>query len=296
VIIIKTSDIDFSKLMDLRVDYAFKLFFATKETHRLISLLNAIFENKQIPRIITELSIVNPSLEKAAVEDKLSVLDIRAKLADGTNICIEMHLYDVIALKFKTLRSWARVYGEELQPGQKYRDQNMVICISFAGGHVTDISGKPIKQVHSLFQVMERDSHEVLVPDMELHYINMKAFIKNFEQLAAGTEKNFNKFTKWLILISQKEIKNKEAIMKICAEKELEDAMRTLTNISQDKIARQAYQRRLDELHTYNEIIRQIEAQTAEIADKDTALADKDAALADKDLQIANLLAQLIKT
>ena len=37
------SEIDFSELMDLRVDYAFKL-FATKEPHQLACLLNAITE------------------------------------------------------------------------------------------------------------------------------------------------------------------------------------------------------------------------------------------------------------
>ena len=46
-------NIDFSRLMDLRVDYAFKLFFAAGETKWLISLLNAIFENKGIPRAIS---------------------------------------------------------------------------------------------------------------------------------------------------------------------------------------------------------------------------------------------------
>jgi hypothetical protein len=85
-------DIDLSILMDLRVDYAFKLFFATGGTRRLIALLNAIFENKGIPRVVAGLTVVNPFLEKAAVEDKLSILDIWAKLTDGSTVCIEMQV------------------------------------------------------------------------------------------------------------------------------------------------------------------------------------------------------------
>ena len=69
-------DIDFSKLMDLRVDYAFKLIFGSKEHLFLISLLNAIFANKKISRIIKSLTIENPYLEKQSKEGKTSVLDI----------------------------------------------------------------------------------------------------------------------------------------------------------------------------------------------------------------------------
>jgi len=63
--------IDFSMLMDLRVDYAFKLLFTKNEPRLLISLLNAIFANKKIQRVITSLSIKNPYLDKESGEDKL---------------------------------------------------------------------------------------------------------------------------------------------------------------------------------------------------------------------------------
>ena len=56
---------------------------------------NAIFANKKISRKIKSLVIVNPHLEKHTREDKLSILDIRAQLADNTTILVEMHLYDL---------------------------------------------------------------------------------------------------------------------------------------------------------------------------------------------------------
>ena len=86
--------IDFSELMDLRVDYAFKV-FVSSDIPSLISLLNAVFANKRIPRKIKSLTIENPYLEKQSKSDKLSILDLRAKLDDGTTILIEMHLYDL---------------------------------------------------------------------------------------------------------------------------------------------------------------------------------------------------------
>jgi predicted transposase/invertase (TIGR01784 family) len=313
--------------MDLRVDYAFKLFFTVGGTHRLISLLNTIFENKKIPRVISRLAIVNPALEKAAIEDKLSILDIRAELDDGSTVCIEMHLYDLTDLKYKSVRSWARVYGEELEPGQKYAEQNPVICIAFTDGPLPDGSGNPIGKVHSIFNIMERDSHEILIPDLELHFINMKAFIEICENMPES-KTDYDRFTKWLMLITSKAIENKGILEKICAEGEMRDAMDTLVRLSRDKINRQAYQRRLDELNSYNRVLQQIadkDATIAEdkaiiagnkaiiaenkatiaenkatIADKDATIAedkatiaDKDATIADKDKIIAELMARL---
>ncbi|MCL1986455.1 MAG: Rpn family recombination-promoting nuclease/putative transposase, partial [Firmicutes bacterium] len=70
-------NLDFTQLMDLRLDYAFKLMFVT-EVQGLISLLNAVFANADIKRIIKSLTITNPYLEKQTEDGKLSILDIIA--------------------------------------------------------------------------------------------------------------------------------------------------------------------------------------------------------------------------
>ena len=284
------ADIDFSRLMDLRVDYAFKLFFGKGGKHRLRSLLNAIFENRQIPRVVAKLTIENPSLEKNAEDDKLSILDIRAKLKDGTSICIEMHLYDLTALKYKSVRSWARVYGEDLKPGQEYPEQNTVICISFVKDAITDGKGDPIGKLHSLFQIMERDGHEVLLPDMELHFINMKEFVRQCKEMD-GSAAGCDMFTKWLTLITQHEIADKDKVRRICSEGEMQEALDALATLSEDKIKRQAYQRRMDQLYFHEKAMKEKDAalavKDAVIADKDAVIADRDAALADRDAALA---------
>ena len=250
------TNVNFSQLMDLRVDYAFKLFFATGDTRYLISLLNAIFANKRIPRVITALTILNPYLEKASLEDKLSILDIRAVLIDGSTVCIEMHLYDTDEFKYKSLRSWARIFGEELESGEAYSEQKPVICVSFINGAIKDVNNMPINKVHALFQIMERDDYQILSNVMEHHYINMNAFVGMVHN-NNGTEND--KFTKWMLLITQKEIEDKTKVKKICEEEEMAMAVEALVKLSKDKIKRQAYQRRLDELHSYNLMLRRSE-------------------------------------
>ena len=260
-------NLNIAELMDLRVDYAFKEFFAATDTSRLISLLNAIFEHKQIPRIVKALTIENPQQNKVSEEDKFSIIDIRAKLSDGTAVCIEMHLYKMNDHKYKSIRSLARVYSEELESGQEYSQQNPVIHISLTGGAVPDADGRPIEKVHSLFYLMERDDHTVLATDMELHFINMKAYTEEQNSTPSANWKR-DSFTSWLRLLTHREIKDKEAFRKMLEEdEEMSDAAQGLSRLSQDKIQRQAYQRRLDQINTYNREMKEAESARQQSAE-----------------------------
>ena len=77
--------VDYSQLMDLRIDFAFKLLFTKGNPRLLISLLNAVFANKKIPRVIKSLTIKNPYLDKESGEDKLSKIVFH----DGTELIAE---------------------------------------------------------------------------------------------------------------------------------------------------------------------------------------------------------------
>ena len=97
-------------------------------------------------------------------------IDIVATLSSGSTVCIEIHLYGLLEFKYKSLRTWARVYDTGLKVGRKFLENNPVICISFLDGAITDAGGEHLKAVHTLFQVREHDGHELLLPDMELRY------------------------------------------------------------------------------------------------------------------------------
>ena len=251
-------DIDFSRLMDLRVDYAFKLLFSKGDPRLLISLLNAIFANKKIKRIIKSIVIKNPYLDKESNEDKLSVLDIRAELEDGTTILIEMHMYGLGELKAKTIRSWARAFGEELEVGGNYAEQLPTIAITFANGQIEPIEKSKnanTDKIHRLCMIMDCEDFTIFTDAMELHYIDMKAFAKAVNEtgtINVGDTKELM-FAKWLSVITQKEITNKAIIEDAYKdEEEIQMAVSTLARYGDDKIERQAYQRRKDEIYFYN--------------------------------------------
>jgi len=245
--------IDYLQLMDLRIDYAYKLLFTKGDPRLLISLLNAIFANKKINRVIKSLTIKNPYLDKESSEDKLSILDIRAELSDGTAVLVEMHLYGLGELKAKTIRSWARAFGEDLEVGKSYTSQLPTITIAFTNGTIEPLVNKKTisedtSKIHRLCMIMDCEDYTVFTDAMELHYIDMKAFAKAVND-ANGITNEDGLFAKWLSVITQKEINNKAIIENACEEEEIFMAVSTLARQSEDKYTRQAYQRRQDEIY-----------------------------------------------
>ena len=280
----KQSPIDFSKLMDLRIDYAFKLIFAKGDqlsVASLVSLLNAIFANKKINRVVKKVAIKNPFLEKESQADKLSILDIRAELEDGTAILIEMHLHGLKEIKAKTIRSWARVYGEDLEVGASYKSQPPAITIAFVNGAVETLQKSPDPdKIHRVCMITDYEDGTVFTDAMELHYINMASFAKavNANNTISIDDNPEQMFVKWLSVITQQEISNKELIQTIYDDEEdIRMAVAVLAQQSEDKIIRQAYQRRKDEIYFNNK----------EKQDLETQLAEKDALIAELRLQLS---------
>jgi len=294
----KFDEIDFSRLMDLRIDYAFKLLFGTGDTRYLISLLNAIFANKHITRIVKSITIINPHMERQSDLDKLSVLDIRAQLSDGTSILIEMHMYDLGELKYKTIRSWARAYGEELKAGEAYMTQPPVVCVTFANGAI-DMDDE---KIHKCCKITDIDDNTIFTDALELHYINMKAFVRSVNNGASLEE---SLLSNWMAVITEKEIADKSRLREILGkQEEIGMAVAELMRLSEDKYKRQAYLRRQDDVIIYNSKLQlyeqSLKRSQAEVAQAQAEFAQAQAEfeqaeqqIAEKDIIIAELLARL---
>jgi predicted transposase/invertase (TIGR01784 family) len=294
--------IDYSQLMDLRVDFAFKTFIEGNP-EALISLLNAIFANAKINRVVKSVRLKNPNLDKKSLEDKLSILDIRAELEDGTDILIEMHLHGLGQLKSKTIRSWARAFSEELESGQRYTEQPPTITIAFSDGAVEPLqkSENAKDKIHRVCMIMDKEDGTIFTEALELHYINMKAFAKAVNEANSINipETNEDMFAYWLSIITEKEIKNKDIIENARKEKEvIQMAVSAIARQSEDKIMRQAYQRRQDELYFHNLEVQQL-TDRVEQSDRRAEQSDRRAEKAEAEIeqlrqQIATLQANQI--
>ena len=71
-------------LMNPKIDFVFKCIFGNeKQPEILISFLNAVFDLPYEKRIV-KVEIENPHLKKEEIEDKYSILDIKATANDET--------------------------------------------------------------------------------------------------------------------------------------------------------------------------------------------------------------------
>jgi predicted transposase/invertase (TIGR01784 family) len=94
-----------------------KLFGDENDNELLIGLLNAILNKK-----IVDLTIENEKLNRFKEEEKLGILDIKAKMADGEKINIEVQLLNQKNMIPRTLFYWSKLFVEDFESGRPYKE------------------------------------------------------------------------------------------------------------------------------------------------------------------------------
>ena len=125
---------------------------------------------------------------------------------------------------------------------------------------------------------MDIDDHTIFTNALELHYIDMKAFVKTINETGyiGKCETIETMLANWLAIITEKDIDDKTIIENICKEQEaIGMAVSTLVKLSEDKITRQAYQRRQDDIMLENKRNMNYKRMEREIVEKDNTIADQ---------------------
>src|SRR5438093_13559601 len=139
--------------IDPKVDYAFKRVYGREENRDVLaSILEAVLAGTEFATI-TDLEILNPFNERDTADDKLSVVDVRARQKSGEVFNVEMQMLPYKALPKRLLYYWSVSYAEQLDKGHDYSALKPGIVICFADydvfpGH----SG-----FHSRFQLLDRE-------------------------------------------------------------------------------------------------------------------------------------------
>ena len=101
-----------------RVDLAFKKIFGVEENKDLlISLINSIVSKEDQ---VAEISLLNPYNPKSFRNDKLSIMDIKARGNDGKRVNIEIQISDEADYNKRALYYWAKLYTERLSEADDY--------------------------------------------------------------------------------------------------------------------------------------------------------------------------------
>ena len=117
--------------IDPTVDYAFKHLFGRDSTRPiLIDVLDSVLA-PPTGHEIRDLELLNPFNSKEAFDDKLSILDIKARDQTGRQFNVEMQMLAFRYYDKRILYYAAKLHQQQLHEGEDYLTLKPTISISF---------------------------------------------------------------------------------------------------------------------------------------------------------------------
>ena len=181
------------------------------------SLISSIVEKK-----ITNVELDNSTiLEKDLLDDKVGILDIRAKIDNKINCNIEMQVVDHNNIEKRIMFYWSKMYSTSIKSGKDYETLEKTIVILISDYELESL--KEIPKYQTKWQIREEEYHQVILTDvMELYIIELPKFIKYKE----NKRKEMNS---WLKFIENPEV------VKMSENMEINKAKEELEKISSDE-------------------------------------------------------------
>ena len=185
--------------LKVKNDFIFQKIFGQNEHKEiLISFLNAVLALAGEKRLMDIEIIENTRLKKDHIDDKLGVLDIRAKAITGEQFNIEVQLINQYNMDQRTLFYWSKLFSEQLKEGQPFQSLKKTITIN-----ILDFSYIKVEHYHSVFHLWEDFHKECKLTDiLEIHFLELPKFRKARPDLSKPLDR-------WLIFIedSPKEVR-----------------------------------------------------------------------------------------
>ncbi|MGD1899992.1 MAG: Rpn family recombination-promoting nuclease/putative transposase [Phormidesmis sp.] len=182
-----------SKFINPRTDFAFKKIFGSPQSKDiLINFLDALlYEGKSV---IQDLTILDPYQVPRIRGIKESYLDVKALLADGQTVIIEMQVLNVLGFKKRVLYNAAKSYSAQLEVGDDYALLNPVIALTITDFEMFSDS----ERVVSRYRLKEVNDLKDYSNDLELVFAELPKFRKEVSQLSTLADK-------WLYFLKEAE-------------------------------------------------------------------------------------------
>jgi predicted transposase/invertase (TIGR01784 family) len=219
----------YMNLMLPKVDIAFKLLFGDERSKNILAdLLKAI-----IPELadeeFEELTIVDPHLKREFLDDKLEVLDVKVRTANGKVFDIEIQVSDIPEMRSRISYYLSNMITEQIGQGGHYSDLKPAVCIV-----ITDYDFVPeTARCHTAYRMLELEEHFPFNDLLEIHALNL-------ERLPAEGE---GKLLDWLRFLKAET----EEEFKMLSEKSplINEAYCKLQVMSENEANRMLYEARL---------------------------------------------------
>ena len=163
----------------------------------------------------------NPILEKDILDDKVGILDIRAKIDNNINCNIEMQVVDKKNIEKRILYYWSKMYAKSIKAGDDYEKLEKGIAILISDYELSGL--KKIEKYITKWNIREEEYQKVILTDvMEICIIELPKFKKYKEK----TDKDLNSWVKFIENPEVVDMKENEKVGK---------AKKVLEEISQDE-------------------------------------------------------------
>jgi predicted transposase/invertase (TIGR01784 family) len=219
--------------IDPKNDYAFKCVFGSQRHARvLIHMLNAVL--KPSPgRRVTSVEILNPITEPVVLDDKLSILDVKARDQSGRQFNVEMQMVAPPSLQGRFLYYWAKLYSSQLQSGDQYELLQPVVSICFVDGLLFPAS----EAYHLPFRLWNPETQLTFSDHLAIHLLQLPNFRKSEQDLADPLDL-------WLYFLNNGKKLDPENLPGSLRVLEVEEAVRALKMLTHDEIERERYEAR----------------------------------------------------
>ena len=215
------------KLLDLKNDYVFKRIFGFIGNEKITKkFLQAI-----IPDKINKIELdANPITEKDLLDDKVGILDIKAKLNDGNVNCdIEMQVATQENIAERMLFYWSKMYSNSIKSGMNYEKLEKCIVILISDYNLEKLN--EIKEFQTKWNLREEKYSKLVLTDvLEIYIIELE----KAKKLAQNSNTTINEWFQF--------INNPKAVLGMESDG-IKKAKKVLEEISEDE-----RERRLTEL------------------------------------------------
>ncbi len=272
--------------IDPKIDCVFKALLGAERNRRLlIHFLNAILA-EELAAPIVEVEILNPYNDREFLDDKLSIVDVKARDLHQRLYQIEIQLLNIPDLPARILYGWADLYSSQLRDGENYDHLRPTYAIWLLG---QTLRPSVLEAVHR-FRLRDEQGRSLIdhggVWLLELS----KCVIATVE-----TEQE-----RWLKFFIEGPHLDSNHLPNWMQTEEMRQAMSTLQAFSEKERAYHQYQARQNYLRQQQSIQQHIAALDATIAqtraiaereraEKERERAEKEAALAEKEAALAEI-------
>ncbi len=259
--------------IDPKVDCVFKAILGSEDNRNLlIHFLNAVLNPPEEQRIM-DVDITNPFNEKEFINDKTSVVDVKAKDTAGTTYQVEIQLSNFTGLMERILYNWCDLYSEQLRSGDDYKELKPVVSIWI----LAEPLFRSTADFHLRFGMYDVVNKVWLLDSSSIHILELTKWNRS---------KIENELDLWTVFFRDGEDFDDDKLPESMNTEEMRQAMATLKMFSEKEKAYHLYQARMNFIREQKTRQRNLEEALKEkqeaLKDKRKALKEKQEALKDK--------------